>query len=168
MQIYNEKIFDLLQDRRRQNPLQLRDCGRGASSSVQVRGLSVFRVYSKEDVMSLLRKGLRNRATRATEFNQESSRSHTIVQLYVQIEETDEQGLTVLKRSTFSLVDLAGSEKWRSSLSRAGTANADAQREMTNINTSLHVLGNCVSALIEPHRKHIPFRDSVLTRLLQV
>ena len=47
-------------------------------------------------------------------------------------------------------------------------AQADLQKEMLNINASLHVLGNCVAALIEPNRKHIPFRDSVLTRLLQV
>lgn len=46
-------------------------------------------------------------------------------------------------------------------------AQADLQKEMLNINASLHVLGNCVAALIEPNRKHIPFRDSVLTRLLQ-
>ena len=86
----------------------------------------------------------------------------------LQIEEQDEGGLTVLKRSTFSLVDLAGSEKWRASLGQAGNAQADVQKEMANIKTSLHVLGTCVSALIEPNRKHIPFRNSVLTRLLQV
>ena len=40
-------------------------------------------------------------------------------------------------------------------------------KETTNINTSLHVLGLCVSALTEPNRKHIPYRNSVLTRLLQ-
>lgn len=38
---------------------------------------------------------------------------------------------------------------------------------MANINTSLHVLGNCISGLIDADRKHIPYRDSVLTRLLQ-
>lgn len=42
-----------------------------------------------------------------------SCRSHTIVQLYTQIEELDAvTGFTALKKSTFSLVDLAGSEKW--------------------------------------------------------
>jgi len=96
----------------------------------------------------------------------------------------DQQGLMVLKRSTFSLVDLAGSEKWRNSLNVTGNSGnssgsissssssvvMEAQtqmKEMTNINSSLHVLGNCVSALIEPGRKHIPYRDSTLTRLLQ-
>ena len=48
-----------------------------------------------------------------------------------------------------------------------GTVAAELQKEMTNINTSLHVLGLCVSALTEPNRKHIPYRNSVLTRLLQ-
>ena len=67
--------------------------------------------------------GLRNRAIRATDINQESSRSHTIVQLFTQIEEPDIlTGLTALKKSTFSLVDLAGSEKWifSPSLNQAG------------------------------------------------
>jgi hypothetical protein len=85
MQIYNEKIFDLLQDKRRENPLQLRECVRGAGMSVQVKGMSVYRVYSKDDVMSLLRQGLRNRVMRATELNQESSRCHTILQLFLQV-----------------------------------------------------------------------------------
>jgi kinesin family member 18/19 len=50
---------------------------------------------------------------------------------------------------------------------QAGNSHIDVQKEMTNINTSLHALGNCVSALIEPGRKHIPYRDSLLTRLLR-
>eukprot|EP01038_Epipyxis_sp_PR26KG_P006473 gene6473-8903_t len=167
MQIYNEKIYDLLQDKKREYPLQLRESQKEGNDSIHVRGMSVFRIYSKEEAFQLLRKGLRNRAVRATDFNSESSRSHTILQLFVSVEDEDENGLSVLKRSTFSLVDLAGSEKWRSSLSQAGNAQVEVQREMTNINTSLHVLGNCVSALIESNRKHIPYRDSVLTRLLQ-
>ncbi|KAJ1442714.1 kinesin motor domain-containing protein, partial [Ochromonadaceae sp. CCMP2298] len=184
IQIYNERIYDLMQDRRRENPLQLRDSKAGASDTVHVRGVSVYRVYSQEEAMQLLRQGMRNRAIRATDFNAESSRSHTILQLFVTVEEPDGAGVgvigegVVVRRSTFSLVDLAGSEKWRSSLSLSQSGNLggmsaqDAQmqvqlKEMTNINTSLHVLGNCVSALIDPHRKHIPFRDSVLTRLLQ-
>lgn len=191
MQIYNEKIFDLMQDKRRQNPLQLRDNHKDSNNSnnkerekevegaakssgtVHVRGMSVYRIYSREEAIQLLKQGMRNRAIRATDFNSESSRSHTILQLFVTVEEEDDQGLMLLKRSTFSLVDLAGSEKWRSSLSTSTTnlqaeAAVQAQmKEMTNINTSLHVLGNCVSALIEPNRRHVPYRDSVLTRLLQ-
>lgn len=199
MQIYNEKIYDMLQDRRRENPLPLRELknfkktnGTAPSGkdedlsnkgSIHVPGMSVFRVYSRDEAVNLLRRALKNRATRATDFNTESSRSHTILQLFVSVEEEDKDGFVVLKRSTFSLVDLAGSEKWRaslggnngslgssinlsSSISGAHPQNAEL-REMTNINTSLHVLGNCVSALTETNRRHIPYRDSVLTRLLQ-
>jgi hypothetical protein len=37
-----------------------------------------------------------------------------------------------------------------------------------NSSTSLSALGNCIAALAERGRKHVPFRDSTLTRLLQV
>lgn len=40
-------------------------------------------------------------------------------------------------------------------------------QEMNSINLSLSALGNCISALMQSNRSHIPFRDSKLTRLLQ-
>jgi hypothetical protein len=127
----------------------------------------MVRVYCIDDIMSLLKNGLQNRATRSTDLNNESSRSHTILQLSLEMEEQDDNGLMLVTRSTLNLVDLAGSEKWNATLAQAGNANISLQKEMMNINTSLHVLGNCISALIESGRKHIPYRDSVLTRLLQ-
>ena len=36
-----------------------------------------------------------------------------------------------------------------------------------NINLSLSALGNVIKALVNPKAKHVPFRDSKLTRLLQ-
>ena len=118
--------------------------------------MSVFRVHSREDILNLLKKGVKNRATRATDFNAESSRSHTILQLFVNVEQPDSQGLMVLRRSTLSLVDLAGSEKWRPSLDKSGANQLYAERqrrekqerEMVNINSSLATLGNVVSALL--------------------
>ena len=41
-------------------------------------------------------------------------------------------------------------------------------KELTSINQSLSTLGNCISALGSDSRTHVPFRDSKLTRLLQV
>ena len=38
---------------------------------------------------------------------------------------------------------------------------------MAAINKSLSALANCIAALSERHRAHVPYRDSVLTRLLQ-
>jgi kinesin family protein 3/17 len=49
--------------------------------------------------------------------------------------------------------------------------NTDAEgerlREATRINLSLSALGNVISALVDGRSKHIPYRDSKLTRLLQ-
>ncbi len=50
----------------------------------------------------------------------------------------------------------------------AGAASAAEVGEMLSINSSLSALAGCVVALSEPGRSHVPYRDSVLTRLLQV
>ena len=61
------------------------------------------------------------------------------------------------------MVDLAGSERQ----SKTGATGARL-KEATKINLSLSALGNVISALVDSKSKHIPYRDSKLTRLLQV
>ncbi|XP_017303600.1 kinesin-like protein KIF17, partial [Diaphorina citri] len=61
-----------------------------------------------------------------------------------------------------NLVDLAGSERQ----AKTG-ATGDRLKEATKINLSLSALGNVISALVDGKAKHIPYRDSKLTRLLQ-
>lgn len=46
-------------------------------------------------------------------------------------------------------------------------ATGDRLKEATKINLSLSALGNVISALVDGKSKHIPYRDSKLTRLLQ-
>uniref|UniRef100_A0A672UVE0 Kinesin motor domain-containing protein n=1 Tax=Strigops habroptila TaxID=2489341 RepID=A0A672UVE0_STRHB len=61
-----------------------------------------------------------------------------------------------------NLVDLAGSERQ----SKTG-AMGERLKEATKINLSLSALGNVISALVDGKCKHVPYRDSKLTRLLQ-
>ena len=78
------------------------------------------------------------------------------------VEETGETE-TKIKAGKLNLVDLAGSE-------RQSMTQAEGQRlkEATKINLSLSALGNVISALVDGRSQHIPYRDSKLTRLLQV
>jgi len=67
-----------------------------------------------------------------------------------------------VKSSKFHLVDLAGSER-----ASKTQAVGDRFNEGININKGLHELGNVISALCEGNGRHIPYRNSKLTRLLQ-
>ncbi|CAE7853773.1 KRP95, partial [Symbiodinium sp. KB8] len=202
LQVYNGRVFDLLADPARSRPLHLREGtdsggsgggngaeditgGEGAARGVYVAGLSEYRVASLADVLDLLATGTRNRARRATEHNEASSRSHAVLRLAVTLELRPARQ-AVVRRAVLSLVDLAGSEKWDT---RPGATRMTAgrQRELTAINTSLSALGNCISALVRKRQRdetirradvagsppprlppvHVPYRDSPLTRLLQ-
>ena len=104
-----------------------------------------------------------NRATQATQMNQSSSRSHLI--LKVTVTQENESWPTTLK-GTLMLVDLAGSEN----SAKSGTLTNDSRlREGGNINKSLSTLGRVVKLLVssKPSDQHIPYRDSVLTRILE-
>ena len=60
------------------------------------------------------------------------------------------------------MCDLAGSED----VGRSG-ATGMTLAEAKKINTSLLALGNVIHALTDKGKAHVPFRDSVLTRILQ-
>lgn len=68
----------------------------------------------------------------------------------------------MVRRGKLNLVDLAGSER----ANKTG-ATGERMKEATKINLSLSALGNVISALVDGKTKHVPYRDSKLTRLLQ-
>ena len=112
-----------------------------------------------------MEKGWSNRATGETLMNKDSSRSHSIFTIYVEAAEKDESAggdEEKIRAGKLNLVDLAGSERQ----SKTGATGARL-KEATKINLSLSALGNVISALVDGKSKHIPYRDSKLTRLLQ-
>ena len=138
LQIYNNSVFDLLQDPNRQRPLALRERASGIQdvlgdkTNVFVQGLSEFRVTSLNEVLDLLHRGGINRAIRATRHNEASSRSHAILQIHLELETTTtttnggddgtetEARVSVIRRAKLNLVDLAGSEKYVKKKPKAG------------------------------------------------
>lgn len=104
-----------------------------------------------------------NRHVASTLMNSESSRSHSIFTIIIEMSSVDaDSGKEMLKAGKLNLVDLAGSERQK----KTG-ATGKAALEGTKINLSLSSLGNVISALADGKSKHIPYRDSKLTRLLQ-
>ena len=64
------------------------------------------------------------------------------------------------------IVDLAGSEKFKICPNISPEERLIRVQELTSINRSLSTLGQCISALQDKSRTHIPFRNSKLTRVL--
>ena len=120
-------------------------------------------VHTAEGAMRLVRRALRQRTVRSTDMNTRSSRSHGVLQLL--LEQSSSDAAAPVLRARLSLVDLAGSE--RVSGERSLTLDKQHRREMASINTSLSALASCIAALTQPDRTHVPYRDSLLTRLLQ-
>jgi kinesin family protein 3/17 len=95
--------------------------------------------------------------------NAESSRSHSIFTIVIEMSSVDPaSGREMLRAGKLNLVDLAGSERQK----KTG-ATGLAAIEGAKINLSLSNLGNVISALADGKSKHVPYRNSKLTRLLQ-
>ncbi|KAK6191707.1 hypothetical protein SNE40_003322 [Patella caerulea] len=158
LEIYNEEIRDLLG---KDSKAKL-DLHEHPEKGVYVNGLSMHPVHNVSECQKVMDKGWRNRATGATLMNADSSRSHSIFTIYLEMANVDESGEEHIRAGKLNLVDLAGSERQ----AKTG-ATGDRLKEATKINLSLSALGNVISALVDGKSKHIPYRDSKLTRLLQ-
>ncbi|KAJ3305073.1 Kinesin-like protein kif22 [Kappamyces sp. JEL0829] len=152
LEIYNEKIFDLLAESNPGAGLDLRQNG----TSMQVSGAIYAPVRTTDDFRRQQDLALRHRSTASTNLNQESSRSHYIVQLVV---DSVANGRKVTAK--VHLVDLAGSEDNK----RTGNSG-ERLNESCAINKSLFVLGQVVEGL-NRGQSRIPYRDSKITRFLQ-
>jgi len=209
-QIYVEQIFDLLADsssppqasqrsysgtsqpnpsKQAITPLNIReDNVRG----VHVEGLTTYNIKDKATAQALIAEGILKRKVHSTTQNIRSSRSHAILQIFIDFEETNlfpsNQGVTrtqsaetqstnttplspdeqkfIVRRRKLMLVDLAGSER----VSSHRATSKQQLKEASIINKSIAALGNCISALSNSTNAadlgHVPYRDTKLTRLL--
>ncbi|KAG7244245.1 hypothetical protein INR49_004383 [Caranx melampygus] len=165
MEIYNEKVRDLLDPKGSRQALRVRE---HKVLGPYVDGLSRLAVASYKDIESLMSEGNKSRTVAATNMNEESSRSHAVFNIILTHTLMDLQsGTTGEKVSKLSLVDLAGSER----AAKTGAAG-ERLKEGSNINKSLSTLGLVISALADQgagknKSKFVPYRDSVLTWLLK-
>ncbi|CAN8258819.1 unnamed protein product [Cochlearia groenlandica] len=159
LEIYNEQITDLLEPS--STNLQLRE---DIKSGVYVENLTECEVESVQDILQLITQGSMNRKVGATNMNSESSRSHSVFTCVIE-SRWDKDSTTNMRFARLNLVDLAGSERQKTS-----GAEGDRLKEAANINKSLSTLGHVIMVLVDVANgkpRHIPYRDSRLTFLLQ-
>jgi kinesin family protein 5 len=153
-EIYKEKLRDLLDVT--QTNLKIRE---SASKGVYIDGVTEKYAATQSDVWTHMETAYSNRVVGHTNMNAGSSRSHLIVMLSIF---QNDKLVQNAKRSKLFLIDLAGSEK----ISKTG-AQGERLEEAKKINQSLSALGNVINALTDSKAAFIPYRNSVLTRMLQ-
>ncbi|KAH9597827.1 Kinesin motor domain [Trypanosoma melophagium] len=170
VQIYLECISDLIDSSK--NDLQLREF---PDTGVYVRGAAQMSITSLEEFDKVWKKISTSRFCTTTSLNGTRSRGHCVVNLRVKrrrrivsrFEEEsclkdDSVSSSYITDGSIYFVDFAGIEQPKES-----DTNTISQRATIKIDRSLSVLSNVMSALADPEKKHVPFRDSKLTRLLQ-
>ncbi|GAX80469.1 hypothetical protein CEUSTIGMA_g7908.t1 [Chlamydomonas eustigma] len=190
VEIHKEDIRDLLASGSGPRPVPtIRESPAGG---VSLYGAIEKEVKTTDEMAAVLDMGTLCRATASTSMNSRSSRSHAIYTITIEQkrqgapsssslaatnnlpsgdddDDVDDEAAVAISEDAsddylcakLHLVDLAGSE-------RAKRTKAEGARlkEGIHINRGLLALGNVINAIVDNH-KHIPYRDSKLTRLLQ-
>lgn len=167
VELYKEELHDLINDELELNAKKpkLRLLG---DSSRDGRGTMIQNLFELDVLdarlgFEMLQKCLGKRKMGSTKLNSRSSRSHTIFTITLLKTVMSPSGQEVVRLSKMNLVDLAGSED----IIKSGATDTGA-KEAGLINQSLLTLGKVISALSEGREpRHIPYRESKLTRLLQ-
>lgn len=164
LEIYNEMIRDLLspQPTPPGQGLLLRE---DAVNKISVVGITEHVPASPEEVLEMIQEGNQRRTMSPTEANAVSSRSHAVLQINVTQRPRTADTIMETTSASLNIIDLAGSER-----ASATRNNGQRMKEGANINKSLLALGNCINALCQSggqKGRHIPYRNSKLTRLLK-
>jgi len=150
LEIYQNKVFDLLKNKK----VTLVS----AFDNTIISGAAQIKVTNATEAKAAIQGGINIRRTAATDMNKNSSRSHFVTLLTIVRYNSE---TATFRASQLYIVDLAGSER----ATKTGT-NGERLAEAGKINQSLLTLGICIDKILE-NKRHVPFRDSNLTRLLQ-
>lgn len=107
LEIYNEEIHDLL-SKDVKGRLDLKE---SPDKGVFVKDLSMIIVKSVSEMVNLMDKGNNNRSVGETAMNKDSSRSHSLFTVYIEVSEQNAIGEARITAGKLNLVDLAGSER---------------------------------------------------------
>lgn len=136
---------------------------------VYVENASETEISSPEQGYELLCTAMKNRHVASTLANDQSSRSHCIMQLLIERQCTQSLGagevIEQIRKSRLNIVDLAGSER-----QKATQTQGVQLEEASSINRSLANLGLVIQALTKVSmgkNAHVHYRDSKLTYLLR-
>ena len=145
LEIYNEKIHDLL-DSRELGGTGLESWCAGQKTNLQIKedrlrgifvqGLTEVVVQTPQEMKAVMQTGSTNRTIAATRMNERSSRSHSLFQVGVSVKNLRTDWSQVSK---LCFVDLAGSEK----IAKTQVSGQQLE-EAKNINKSLTCLGMVV------------------------
>mmetsp|Transcript_10619 Transcript_10619/g.20520 ORF Transcript_10619/g.20520 Transcript_10619/m.20520 type:complete len:470 (-) Transcript_10619:1685-3094(-) len=147
-EIYCGRLYDLLNERLL---VQAREDGK---QQVNIIGLTRMEVESVSQLMELINNGMALRKTGQTGANEDSSRSHAILEVSLRDAKNE--------RGKMTFIDLAGCERG------ADVRDTDRQTRIdgAEINKSLLALKECIRAM-DQEKQHTPFRGSKLTQVLK-
>ena len=180
IELYNEKLHDLLNKRKK---LQLNYLGDQFHASKRTETCA----KDADELDGVRRLGEKSKKMGVSNLNEHSSRSHSIFSITVEStqkespesgegagegegegegdsgggEKNEDLSSSFVRVSTLNLVDLAGSETF------VNTFGESQQRETVSINKSLSSLKDVIVALSKKDQKFIPYRNSMLTKLLK-
>ena len=155
-EIYQENLNDLL------NP-EYKDLiiyNTENKNNEKIKGLRKFLFNSPEEGLKYIIQGSKLRKIASTKMNDESSRSHAVITIYIE-NSIEEDGIKLKKNRKFHIIDLAGSERQKKTES-----TGERVIEAGSINKSLLNLRKVINNIIN-NIKPIPYRDTKLTFFLK-
>lgn len=157
VELYNNQLRDLLTENPAESSESLK-VRKDRSGMVYIEGVNVESVNDADKALELMHMMQSKRVVSATKMNAESSRSHFIYCLLIEMASRE---LKATVKGRLTLVDLAGSEK----VDQSGVTG-QGLKEAVAINQSLTALGDVIQALTSK-AKFIPYRNNLLTQLMQ-